>query len=302
MKRRTALASLTLIAAALVGIAATPARAIGNTADITVIDRNTGQVLPTYYHAGKTWVAGTPGTRYAVRVQNRAGGRVMAVMAIDGVNVVSGETADFSQNGYVFDNWQTYDISGWRKSQHQVAAFTFTALSNSYAARTGRPDNVGVIGVALFREAQPVAVVTPPVRPHHWPQSEKRREQNDGRVDSMAKPSPAPGEPVAESAAPAGAAAPSPSTRSVPSSRDESFAARQVEKLGTGHGQREHSHVNYTTFTRATTSPAEVVTIHYDSRENLMAMGVIPPPRHPYPHHPRPFPAEPQLGFVPDPR
>jgi hypothetical protein len=41
----------------------------------------------------------------------------------------------------------------------QVAAFYFTALPDSYAARTGRPDNVGVIGVALFREeyVQPVA-------------------------------------------------------------------------------------------------------------------------------------------------
>jgi hypothetical protein len=34
----------------------------------------------------------------------------------------------------------------------EVAAFYFTSLPDSYAARTGRPDNVGVIGIALFRE------------------------------------------------------------------------------------------------------------------------------------------------------
>ena len=44
------------------------------------------------------------------------------------------------------------EIDGWRKSMDEVAAFYFTALPDSYAARTGRPDNVGVIGVALFRE------------------------------------------------------------------------------------------------------------------------------------------------------
>jgi hypothetical protein len=36
----------------------------------------------------------------------------------------------------------------------ETAAFYFTSLPDSYAARTGRPDNVGVIGVALFRKKQ----------------------------------------------------------------------------------------------------------------------------------------------------
>jgi hypothetical protein len=46
------------------------------------------------------------------------------------------------------------DISGWRKSLSETAAYYFTALPDSYAARTGRPDDVGVIGVALFRRKQ----------------------------------------------------------------------------------------------------------------------------------------------------
>ena len=48
-----------------------------------------------------------------------------------------------------------YDILGWRKSLGETAAFYFTALPDSYAARTGRPDDVGVIGVALFRRKRP---------------------------------------------------------------------------------------------------------------------------------------------------
>jgi hypothetical protein len=47
-------------------------------------------------------------------------------------------------------------VDGWRKSLERTAAFYFTALGDSYAARTGRPEDVGVIGVALFRrKAEP---------------------------------------------------------------------------------------------------------------------------------------------------
>ena len=56
------------------------------------------------------------------------------------------------QDGYVLDPWGFTSIAGWRKSLDRVAAFYFTSLPDSYAARTGRPDNVGVIGLALFRE------------------------------------------------------------------------------------------------------------------------------------------------------
>ena len=68
--------------------------------------------------------------------------------------------------------------------------------------------------------------------------------------------------------------------------------------LGTGHGRSEESSVTYTNFERATSSPAEVVTIHYDTYENLVAQGVIVnPPVYARPA-PTPFPGQ----FVPDPR
>ncbi len=60
----------------------------------------------------------------------------------------------------MFDPGESYQITGWRKSNTEVAAFTFTDLPNSYAARTGRAANVGVIGVAVFRER--AAALRPP--------------------------------------------------------------------------------------------------------------------------------------------
>jgi hypothetical protein len=132
-------------------------------AEVSVIDRGTGERIEVYRHRGKLYVAGTPGNKYAVAVRNNSATRALAVVSVDGVNVVSGETAALQQTGYVLDPYGSVEINGWRKSLNEVAAFVFTALPDSYAARTGRPDNVGVIGVAIFREkvAPPAAISAP---------------------------------------------------------------------------------------------------------------------------------------------
>ena len=123
------------------------ALAVGDVAQVTIIDRSTGAVLTPHLHHGEYWVAGRPGTTYAIEIHNHLDERVLAVTSVDGVNVISGATAAWNQTGYVFRPQQNYRITGWRKSDDEVAAFTFTASPNSYAARTGRPAKVGVIGV-----------------------------------------------------------------------------------------------------------------------------------------------------------
>ncbi len=316
-------ALLSVVIAAGMALSA-PTSAVGRLADITVIDRDSGQVLPVHSYQGRHYVAGRPGARYAVRVYNRSNVRVMAVVAVDGVNVVSGDTASWEQNGYVFSSSQRHDIAGWRKSQSEIAAFEFTALPNSYAARTGRPENVGVIGVALFRELTPAPLplpppaVTPPARPFGGGRS---REDVAGGVRAEAGPggsgaADAPAHSTRKSAAEHGSGDSANSNHfgnardaaaaatSAAESRALSRPAAQPEaKLGTGHGQRENAWVSYTDFQRAQSAPNEVITIYYDSRENLLAQGVIPVPRAlPVPHSaPQPFPAQPQVGFVPDP-
>ncbi len=71
---------------------------------------------------------------------------------------------------------------------------------------------------------------------------------------------------------------------------------QEEARLGTGHGERLNDPTQYTDFRRASEAPAEVLTIYYDSRANLVARGIIP--RAPRYAHPQPFPA----GFVPDPQ
>jgi hypothetical protein len=247
-----------------------PAHAVGAVVDVRVMDRSTGAALPLYWHDGKWWVAGTPGSRYAVNLVNRGSGRTLAVISVDGVNVISGDAAAPEQSGYVLASGQSAQITGWRKSLARVAAFEFTALANSYAARTGRPENVGVIGVAVFRER--VRYVPPPLSSSREPASKEA--------------APYPSSP---------AAADSNDTAGSTEAARRSERAAQQARIGTGHGRSEHSPTSYTQFERVSPTPDEVVTIHYDSRENLMAMGAIPVRR----STPNPFPAA--VGFVPDP-
>ena len=199
---------------------------------------------------------------------------------MDGINVISGANAHWQQTGYVLDAWRSYDIDGWRKSDREIAAFEFAPIERSYAALTGRPGNVGVIGMAAFRERvlpPPMpAVVAPPIAGR----AEKRADSHaEGRTD---------------------APAPSALGAAKSTAQESSVAAADAagSRLGTGHGQREWSAIERTEFVRASSTPDQVREIEYDSRERLVAAGII---GEPYAQtRPRAFPANPG-GFVPDP-
>lgn len=245
----------------------------GALADLEVYDRTAGRTLPIYEHDGRLYVAGEPRHQYELRVRNSSAGRILAVASVDGVNVVTGQTAAQEQSGYVLGGWDSVRIEGWRKSLDDVATFYFTRLANSYAARTGRPHDVGVIGVALFRERGP----------RYQPCCTGWRE------DRAAEPS---------AAAPGASAN---ATDEAEAQRDDSSSPkreRSESKLGTGHGHREASPAQYVDFRRASSTPDETIVIYYDSRRNLVAQGVLPQPQPSYAdRRPDPFPN----GFVPDP-
>ena len=126
-----------LAAVALLATAAC-AHAVGRLADVQVRDCD-GRALPVHWHEGRAYVVGRPGDEYRVVVHNRSGEDLLAVVSVDGVNVLSGATAGTDQDGYVVGAWRRMEIRGWRKSLEEVAAFYFTPLGDSYAARTGRP-------------------------------------------------------------------------------------------------------------------------------------------------------------------
>lgn len=254
--------TLALLAAALPGLA--PAQYL----DVQVRDLDTGRHLDHHPHRGRLHVAGEPGHRYAVVLRNLTGERVLAVLSVDGVNAISGQTAGTDQAGYVLGPWQQTEIRGWRKSLSEIAEFEFTALPDSYAARTGRPHNVGVIGVAVFREAVP---------PPYYPPAISSRDRADLPQDA------------------AEAAAAAPPAKADAYARGGAPQARQ--SLGTGHGQRRWDAARTTRFERASAHPDQVLSVYYDSYRALVARGVVPRPHRHRWHAPEPFP----VGFVPDP-
>lgn len=254
---------------------------------VDVYDRASGTALPVHTKDGRSYIVGTPGHEYALRIRNGTGARVLVVTSVDGVNVISGDTAAPSQSGYVLEPWGSVEIIGWRKSLERTAAFFFTEHQNSYAARTGRPNNVGVIGVAVFRER---------VKPLARDNLHLRRE----RADEPERQARGAERPEAGPSAPAPASAAAERDGSSESARPEAreHTARLPGKLGTGHGRSEASRVRVVAFERASDAPAETVAIQYDRRENLVAMGVLPGPHYTR-RDPEPFPGA--MRFTPDP-
>ncbi len=294
--------ALTALSIALLAACAStpgPAAAIGRLGSLDIVTRGDGQVLPVYPKDGRFWVVGAPGREYSVRVCNSTAGRMLAVMSVDGVNVVTGDTAAPGQSGYVLSAYECADISGWRKSMSRTAAFYFTELPDAYAARTGRPENVGVIGVAFFPEKQSPAPAANAINPYGRMQPEKRADAGNAPAPAEEPaPATAPGAAARQESAAGGMAA----QKSYDGARERDAAATMapapLSKLGTGHGRNEHSPIRMVNFERASSMPSETVAIHYDRRENLVAMGVLPPPV--VAHAPNPFPAAP-IRFVPDP-
>ena len=240
------------------------------------IDSDDG-VLPTYHHGGYTYIEGRRGLRYTIRVNNSTGERVEAIVTVDGRDVITGRQGNYRrQRGYVIEPYGSVSIDGFRTSWSGVAAFRFTEIEDSYASRMGDDSDVGVIGVAIFREKDR----------HPVPMYDDDAYYRSGRMGSGY-----------------GKAAPSP-----PASADAAggYAARERSEqgIGTGYGEDQYSPASETTFERRSRKPDAKLAIYYDDHEGLVARGVIrpyyPPPRPPV-YDPNPFPHNYDPGFAPPP-
>ncbi len=217
-----------------------------------------GHSLPTFAHAGRTWVLGTQGQRYRIRVRNPSPYRVEAVISVDGRDVLDGKAALTSKPGYILPPWGDVTVEGFRLSMRDVATFRFASVPDSYAAQMGDDRNVGVIGVAIFRERQP----DPP------PVAQRREERWHDDADRQGGRA---GPPAAPSAAKGAAAAP----------QDRAQSSEDRPGLGTAFGERREHRVVQVEFQRARPwQPDVLLSLRYNDAPGLMAAGVeIRPPR-----------------------
>ena len=242
-----------------------------------------GHSAPRFFHAGESYVMGRMGQRYTLRIWNRSGRRIEAVVSVDGRDVVDGKPGDFrNKRGYLVPAWGSVDIDGWRLSEREAAAFRFTTVPNSYAGRMGNARNVGVIGVAVF----PERVYRPrpqPVYPRYpqypYPADERvplgggarprgRFGRSSGRAGQEAV-HPGPSAPSAEASG-EGAIADSSAPRSRAAERSPHRPG-----LGTEFGESVDSPIQEVFFARASAStPAVMLGVRYNDRAGLLAMGV----------------------------
>ena len=141
---------------------------------VQVVD-GSGNPLAGLTQGTRSFVVGRNGDRYSIRISNHSSERFEILATVDGLDVIDGRSGSYSKRGYLIDAYGTLDIDGFRRSSDAVAAFRFGSVRDSYAARTGSERNVGVIGVAVFRE-------------HEWV-DQRRIEENSRRDNADPFPS-----------------------------------------------------------------------------------------------------------------
>ena len=266
-----------------------------------------GKVLNTYQHAGKRYVEVPALGPYQIRLGNHSFKRRMAVISVDGINVVDGEDAAIDGQGYVLEAFQTITIKGWRRTDSEVAEFIFGSDGTSYAQGTGRGvRNTASIGIAVFDEKEKPFVINWPIyirRPDPWRPYEPWYPTSPwyGEVQST---------PVHNTLYASNSGGGGGGTFSCGNTlglESESATVNSVQcsnaiptpdmDMGTGYGERATMHTMTTTFEKASDTPATVLTFQYGTRDKLKSWGV--PVSKPVRMEPNPFPASSRVACKP---
>jgi hypothetical protein len=221
------------------------------------VEGRTAPLYPAPDGSGRLYLEAETGGRYAVRLANRTGGRLGVLLAVDGLNAISGERDSGADRWraarpgrmYVLDPWDATVVRGWRTSLEEIRQFTFVDERSSYAARSGQASGkLGWIEVSVYREREQPRPVR---RDWPWIRGERGRAQDDEAAPS----------------APAAKAAPEASAQS-----QESFP-------GTGWGDAARDPVVVVRF-EPQAAPSQGTTLRYEYAGALRALGILPTHRH----------------------
>lgn len=130
-----------------------------------------GRPTREYSHKGMSFIESRHGTNYSIRLKNDNSFKVMAVLSVDGLDVITGKAAEESNKGYILDAYSNVEVKGYRISDQNSAAFIFTSKGKSYVkSATSDARNSGVIGVRVFKEKYKAPAPQPTIIHHHHPQ------------------------------------------------------------------------------------------------------------------------------------
>lgn len=113
-----------------------------------------GKPIQEYHKDANTFVEGRSGSNFELLLKNLTARRLLVHPSVDGISVMTGKTAsknDYSV-GYILEPWQEMRVPGWRLNDEAVARFVFAGSGGSYAEKTGRGENKGVIAAAVWEE------------------------------------------------------------------------------------------------------------------------------------------------------
>lgn len=258
------------------------------TADGSLVDvqiQVDGTATPLYFRPGvndRHYFQAFHGRNYSVVVRNNTGQRVGVLIAVDGLNVVSGERSSLSRNEsmYVLDPYEVAAIRGWRTSLDEIRRFVFVDEERSYAERTGQANgDMGWIRVLAFREMErapwwgAVGQVRPSARGQEKSRDERRRNEAERNPGAAAGPPP--------EAAPESQAAPQAEkmTGGAPQANSMKAEGQRSDALdsnpGTGWGERRQDSVRRTSFEAAWRATDQII-LRYEYSSGLRALGIIP--------------------------
>jgi hypothetical protein len=227
-----------------------------------------GRQAPLYSAAdgsGRWYLEAREGARYSIRLQNRTAQRLGVALSVDGLNVISGDrTATPVRPGdpgrlYVLEPGDVTEVRGWRASLREVQRFVFVDEQASYAARAGKANaRMGWIEMAVYRERYPV-----------WPRVSGAPSAEEG--DAGRGPESQAGAPKRDRAEPGREGG----ARQAPPSLEAPAPSARPSYPGTGWGPRADDRAELVAFDPHP-HPAEQLTLRYEYREALIALGIDP--------------------------
>lgn len=256
-----------------------------------------GAPLKKIAYEGNNYIQAPLEGEYTIRITNNHWKKRLAVIAVDGVNILDGEKAGFAGSGYMLHPWQTIDINGWHRTSEETAAFTFEKLKDSYASKTGHDENnIGVIGIAVFDEKEE--------RPteDYWRRTlcstaPRHKGGNYGDARGMSAGSFFGSVDTDEGSVLIGEAMPCAASAGDDYKHSPTWQT-ELGRVGTGYGERKSMRTREVTFERASEAPSIVLSYRYATKQNLVKWGVIQESQIP---EPNPFPAEVKVGVKPPP-
>jgi hypothetical protein len=218
-----------------------------------------GYALDQYPARGRVYVEALAGAEYEIRIHNPLPDRVAVALAVDGLNSIDARhTTARGASKWVIEPYGTLTIGGWQMSSSRARRFYFTTERDSYAAKLGHAEDVGMISAVFFRERRPIAVIPPP-RPVPLEDERSSADSGERRKESAA------GQARGQNA---------------PQGRDRAAApvvSEDDEYAATGIGRSVANDVRWT-YMDLEDSPVVAVSMRYEYRPALVRLGVLPRP------------------------